>query len=281
MTEPKKRAKKKAPRGYYTAEEVRLLLGLRPSTFTDYVKKGKIPGRKILPLRERGVYEKAAIDKLIQEMEFFVHTDEMPAQVPAAIEDRVAQHEDAPGIVYVLTIRGWSAASAEQRQAWYERNPLIDYIVLWNNEVMGYAHGVPYQPDALEDMMAGRKRAWNIEPEDIQPYMPGGTYDIYTGIAIRTDVPNHTQLFGRRLLRGFMRFLEGLAEQGIIIRRLYAVSAEKDGQELSEGLGFVRQPAQPGDLFPRYMLDLETSDSRFASRYREVVGSTAGEKGHI
>lgn len=255
---------KKAPPGYYTAKEAQKKLGLNASTFGYYVRKKRI-NRYVPPLRIEGFYLRKEIDKLATEMALFLHSDD------EVTETRIAQPEDAQGIVEVLTVRGWKTATAEQRIAWYRVNPYIDYIALWNGKIGGYVHAVPYTDDTLAAMMSGQKRSWHINPDDILPYEPGKSYDLYVGIATRQDVENHEQHFGFRLISGFMTFLEELAEKGIIIKRMHAVSAEPDGQKLCRRLGFVEQGVQEGDLFPRYILDFETSDSHFAKLYREAI----------
>lgn len=265
MTGKRGGAVKKAPPGYYTAGEAQRRLGMNASTFGYYVRKGKIK-KFVPPLRTEGFYEKREIDRLANEMALFLHT----AEEPAVTEVRIARPEDTTGIVNVLTSMGWKTASADQRASWYEVNPFIDYVALWKGAVVGYIHAVPYTPDMLADMMSGRKRSWDIKPQDILPYKPGNTYDLYIGIATRQDIPNHTK-FGFRLISGFITFLEELARKQIYIRRLYGVSAEPDGQRLGKALGFVQQEIEDGDLFPRFILDFETSDSHFAKAYRDMV----------
>lgn len=255
---------KKAPEGYYTAKEAAKRLGLNTSTFRYYVQKGRIK-RHVPPLRKEGFYSRKEIDKLATEMALFLHTEEEIA------ETRVAREEDTPGIVKVLTVRGWKTATAEQRASWYKINPEIDYVAIWNGEVMGYVHAVPYTPSTLAAMMRGEKRSWHIVPEDILPYEPGKSYDLYVGIATRQDIENHEQHLGFRLISGFMTFLEELAERGIIVHHMYAVSAEPDGQKLCKRIGFIEQEAEEGDLFPRFALDFETSNSHFAKLYREAI----------
>jgi hypothetical protein len=258
---------KKAPPGYYTAKEAQEKLGLNPSTFGYYVRKGKIK-KFVPPLRTEGFYEKKEIDQLASEIALFIHT---ATEETAKTEVRVARPEDTSGIVYVLISRGWETATASQRADWYKVNPFIDYVVAWNDEIMGYIHAVPYTDNALTAMMSGKKRSWDIRPEDILAYETGKTYDLYIGIATRQDVPNHTQRFGFRLISGFLSFLEELAQQQIFIRSLHAVSAETEGQNLSRNIGFIEQQAEKSDLFPRFVLNLETSNSHFARIYREIV----------
>jgi hypothetical protein len=258
-------AVKTAPPGYYTAKEAQKRLGFTPSTFNYYVRMKRI-ARHVPPLRKEGFYSKKEIDLLANELALFLHTG-----IEDATEVRPARPEDAEGVVSVLAVMGWRTTTAEQRLAWYKVNPYVDFVALSQSEVMGYIHAVPFKPEALEAIMSGKRRSWDMTPADILPYQSGTTYDIYIGIATRQDVPNHTHRFGFRLISGFLDFLEELAAQNILIRHIYAVSAEPDGQKLSRSIGFVEQPAQEGDLFPRFMIDMENSNSHFAKRYREAI----------
>lgn len=262
--------KKVAPEGYYTARQAQQKLGMNPSTFSYYVRNGKI-NRHVPPLRSEGFYDRKEIDRLATEIALFLHTHEETTK----IETRIARPEDTPGIEAVLTSMGWQAATAEQRRQWYAVNPEIDYIVLRNSAVAGYIHAVPFKPEALQRIMSGQIHSWDITPGDIAPFVPGtrskpNKYNLYIGIATRRDVPNNVRL-SFRLISGYIDFLDELAARHIIIRRLYGVSAEDDGQRIARGLGFVRAPEEPGDKFPRFELDLETSGSHFARKYREIV----------
>lgn len=268
--------KKFAPAGYYTAKEAANRLGLNRNTFYYYVKTGKIR-RDVPPGRSEGFYKKREIDELATEIELYLHAQ---ASEEETSEARVARPEDAQGIYDVLASYGWQTASVAQRLNWYKVNPYIDFVVTDHGKVMGYITAVPYTEAAMADMMAGRRRAWHIRPDDIRPYRPGGVYDLYVGIAIHKEEEEDVQVPGInerrsrwafRLIAGFFSFLVDLAEQQIIILHLYAVSAEKPGQRTAKLLGFEPLPAEEGDLFPRFILDLETSESHFARAYRELL----------
>ncbi|SRR6266487_329145 len=258
---------KKAPPGYYTAKEARERLGMTPSAFSYYVRQGRIR-KYVPPLRVEGFYEQKEVDRLANEMALFLHTT---TEEKTATETRTAGPEDAEGIVRVLVVLGWQTTTPEQRREWYAVNPYIDYIVIFHGEVAGYIHAAPFKPDALEDTMSGKRRSWHMAPQDFLRYEPGKDYDLYIGIATRQDIERHTQRLGFRLISGFIDFLGELASQQITIHRLYAVSAEEDGQKLCRALGFIEQPAQEGDLFPRFELDLQSSNSHFAQTYREIL----------
>src|SRR5882762_6903649 len=262
VKKPRGGNQKKAPTGYYTASEAAARLNMRVGTFSSYVRKGKVK-KYIPPMKTEGYYSKREIDRLAFETEMFL----LLAGDDTPTETRTAHNDDAYGVVGVLESFGWKTATAEQRQGWYTVNPEQDYIVLWRGTVVGYIWAAPLRSDALEAMMHGSKRGWDITPDDILPFEPGRSYDLYIGIATRQDLPSHTR-FASRLIIGYVSFLEELARRGIRINKLHAVSAEPDGQELSRKLGFIEQEAKEGDLFPRFLLDFQTSDSRFAKLYR-------------
>lgn len=256
---------KVAPPGFYTRKEACEVLGMNGSTFDYHVRTKKIK-KWIPPMKKEGYYSRKAIDALAIKMELYLQTLEVETT-----EVRVARPEDADGVVAVLSSMDWPHATAQQRRAMYEANPMVDFIVVSKEQVAGYIHAAPYTQELLEDMMAGRKHGWDVKPEQIMPYKNGRCYDLYIGIAVRKDNKRHVQL-SARLISGFFTFLEELAqERHITIRRLYAVSDQTDGMKLSNNLGFVRQPAQDGDAFYRYMLDLHTSESRFAQIYRRAI----------
>jgi len=275
---------KRAPAGFYTAREAQERLGLAPSTFHSYAKQGKIR-RVTLPLRSDAVYDKREIDDLANQLHIFLHTEidnddieesedeEIIIEHSPHMTFRVARPEDAEGIVFVLEVMGWPTTTADQRREWYLINPLIDFVVVAGEAIAGYIHAAPYTPLALADLMSGKRQSRNMHPEDFLPYTPERIHDIYIGIATRADLGGRAQrtAYGRKLISGFLSVLEEWAEQHIYIRRIYAVSAESDGQKLSRGLGFKQQPKEPGDRFPRFMIDLEASDSLFAVRYREAM----------
>lgn len=258
---------KRAPEGYYTASEAAKRLGLNINTFRYYVQHGKIK-RYVPPLRSDGYYSKKEINQLATETALFFHTLEDEA-IQGTVT-RVALPEDVQGIYNVLDSFGWQTAPVELRIEWYKVNPAIDYAVLSDRVVMGYITAPPYTPNALEGIMSGKKRAWHMTPEDILPYQSGRRYNLYIGIAVRQDIPNHTRI-AFRLIAGFIDFLEELAVQGVIITAMYAISDQEDGQRLCRALGFVEQAKKDGDKYPRFMLDLAVSDSQFARRYREMI----------
>ncbi len=242
---------KKAPAGYYTASEAARRLGLPIATFHYYVKQGKIP-RYVPAMRTEGFYEKSFIDKL------------------TGTEFRTATPEDAAGIVDVLKSLGWPTTSVEQRRARLEKNPEIDHIAIDEGRIQGYVNGLPLGPDAMEGMMSGRLRSWDLDLADVLTFEPGHEYDLFVGLAERQSA-RAAGYYGLRLVLGFRHVLEDWARRGIIIHRLLGHSDEEAGQEVARILGFSLIEGKPGDLFPRYELDLLATNHHFTKAYRAIL----------
>lgn len=272
MTDEKPKINRKiAPAGFYTARQAMKKLGMTERMFHYYVKRGKI--RKVIPeFRVEGFYPVAEIDAMALRAAAIYHTDVL--EEPHVIT-RVATYADIPGVVEVLTSMNWPTTSVEQRASFYQKNPCIDHVVIVRGQIAGYLTAIPYIPAAHEDIMSGKRRSWDMTPDDILPYVAGQSYTLYVGIATRQEFHN-PRMLSARLIVSFIQFLQRLAlEQGIIITRLEGVSNEEMGIKLSEQLGFQKQSAQLGDYANRYAIDVETSDSHFARLYREAVNHLA------
>ena len=271
---------KKAPApGLLTRGEAIRLLRIPPSTFDYQVKIGRIT-RVPHPSKSDGYYKKDEIEMLaLENVLLFLQNASEPDYEPTTFS--TATPDDIPGIFRVIA-QLWGeklATPIELRKSWYKINPRIDYIVKQNGIVVGYLNIIPYTPETMEEMMAGRKRGWNIRDHDILPFESGGHYDCFIGIAIRSDFPHSTR-YGRRLISGFMGVLEQFAQEGIYIKKLHAVSDQPEGIEIANKLGFVKEPAREGDLFGRYVLDLEKPledlprPNAFVAWYQDAIKQT-------
>jgi hypothetical protein len=261
---------KTAPPGFYRALEVRKILDVDQSALMRLVERGVIR-RVVPPTASEGVYPKEDVNRLARKNALFYLQNESRAKFEPTVFAR-ATGEDIEGI-YEVVASLWGADKAapmELRRSWYRVNDRIDYVVKFRELVLGYINIGPYRPDVLEDLMSGRKRGWDIRAIDLLPFVPGQSYDTFIGIAVRQDIPG-SEYYAKRLIYGFFGALCDMAREGIIIRRMFATSDQEFGIKISQDLGFVRQPAQPGDLFGRFMLDMETADSLVVRKYRDAV----------
>lgn len=268
----KKREAKETMPGFYTAKEAMAKLGLRSSTFYYHVSQGKIP-RVDHPIKAEGMYPKKKIDEIAMSVEVFLAINTIEG-----IETRLASgQKDAEGIVDLLHSfidsegNRWKCASVEQYLAWWQKNPMTHFILLKDGRVCGEITTSPYTVAMREGRLSGRKRAWDVQPEDILSFKQGWN-EVYVGAEVRQDIPNH-QMLSAILIAHFLVHLQTLAKNGIRISRMYAVSAEQKGKEMAKKLGFQETPHEDGDLYEkwqRYMLDLKTSGSHFAEQYRQA-----------
>lgn len=296
--------KANAPPGFYTFQQAVEVTGINPSTLRYYIKTNRIKRhvdkwKRDLAIaqgkpeggRTNGYYKKEDIDA-IAAAHGVVYEPQPEKEAPMIelaraplykTEVRVARPEDEQGVVEVLTCRGWKTATAEQRIAWMSKNQYMDFIIrasldgAWR--VAGYIHCGFYTPLALADMMNGRKRGYDLTPEDIVEALPGN-YDAYIGVAtipmgVNEDGSERTEpIFTFRLLHGFLQFLIDLARvERIFVKALYAVSDQPRGMALCERLGFVEYGTtpfydNPGQVVHQYQLDLEKSEVPFARLYR-------------
>lgn len=257
---------KKPSTGLYTAREAIKKLRMPQATFHNYVKMGKIK-KVMLPGRTEGFYEKAYIDKMAEATELFAI---QYASDPATFS--IATSEDAQGIYDVIASL-WGTlftTPVETRLSWYKSNPDIDYVVKQEGIVTGYVTIMPLKHETIEKLMTGKIRGWDIKAEDILPFTPGMPLECYTGIAVKAGVYK-PEKYGMRLIAGIIRVFREFARNGIMIKKLYAVSDTPDGVKLSRDLGFEETPPAPGSTFKQYVLDFETSDLPFAREYREML----------
>ncbi len=224
------------------------------------------------------MYKREEVDQLADEITLVLLQNLGEAELEPTVF-RVATASDTQAIynvVYSLTDEQgnhWQATPPSLRRLWYEVNPQIDYVVEQNGLVVGYVNFTPYYPEVMEKVMSGELRGWQIKPANILPYTPGHTYDVFVGLAARSDIPDRAR-YGRRMILGMRQVLSAWASRSIYISRLYATSSEDDGIALAKLLGFEKQEEREGDLFGRYVLDLSLSPHPFARSYRALVSKS-------
>ena len=273
----KTHSRKKAPfPELMTAEEAAQRLHLDKTKFRYLVRTEKIQ-RIVLHEGGNGYYKKEEIFALGDRNTLTALQAGLRTEPPVF---RPATSDDFPGMFNVVASL-WGADKAtpiRKREDWHRKNPRMDYVLTVQDFVIGYIAINPLVPQALEQMMSGAKRGLNLIPNDFLPFEQGGRYECFIGINVRQDVPHlghgekqgyHGEHYSAHLIRGFQKVLKQFVSEDILIRKLLAVSDRSQGITVANELGFQRESAQPGDLFFRYSLDLQTSDSLYAIQYRQ------------
>ncbi len=258
----------KAPKGFYSATAAIKKLGLPRSTFYDLVEKGTI--KKIVqPGRSDGYYLKAAIDDLAKARHLFT--------VQYATDTSTfhkAKEEDIQGL-YDLCVSLWGTRGTypyELRLARWRKNPDIFYVLKYQDFIVGYSTVMPIAQRAVDEIMAGKKKAWEaITLDDVLPYTPGVPIDyVFLEIAVRDEVPRPKQ-FGMRLLSGTVRVMEELARQGTVVKKLFGVSSAPDGIKLMRDMGFKETSLSAEGNRLAFELDVAVSQSLYLRDYQQIL----------
>ncbi len=97
---------------------------------------------------------------------------------------------------------GLNTISVEKRVSWLEKNPDIDYLLVQEGILVGYLSLVPLRAETIEDLMTLRRYARELTADDILPYEPGVSIDIY-GMAIGIKPgfsKSQKRVYGQRLI---------------------------------------------------------------------------------
>jgi len=155
---------------------------------------------------------------------------------------------------------------------WTVKNPHIYYVLKYQDFIVGYSTVMPITQRAVNEIMKGKKKAWEaITLDDIVPYTRGVPIEyVFLEIGVRDEVPQPKQ-FGMRLLSGTIRALEDLAKEGVVIKKIFAVSSASDGIRLCREFGFKEMSlTSEGNRFG-FELDIETSTSLYLRDYRQII----------
>lgn len=252
---------------YYTAKEAQQHLGLPVGAFYYLIDTGKI--RRITPPgKNRGFYSKHQIERLAHEQPGSGRAGE-PLQLVFAQATQNDFHEEYE--LAALVLNGSASYGLPTSQAWLRKNPATNFIVRDQGRLVAFMHVVPVKTGTIKRWLNGEIREWEISAEDVLPYIPGMPVEcIITNIAIATDVDTvERHQYGLCLLRGFARFLQHLAEQGVTITRFYALGATPEGITALQRATFKER----GKIGRRVIFELNPLSSPFsiARAYRVAL----------
>jgi hypothetical protein len=263
----------RAPKGFYSASQVMRKLGIASSTLYHFVDTGRI--KKVVPPNMRdGYYIQEDVDKMARERELFIFT-----QMKDTSKFRKAVKDDILGIYEVTTsLWGDRVPSYDARLSSFQQNPSIYYVVEKENIVIGFLGLIPFSKDALDKVMSEAQTNFSKVYQDaleqkgnVIPFKSGEPINsLFLDIAVKKGVPNDT-LYGMRLIQGCIEVLEGLAREGIVVKKLHASSSSPDGIRLCKGFGFAELPKLTETTRLRFELDLETSNSPYVKEYQKIL----------
>ncbi len=151
----------------------------------------------------------------------------------------------------------------------------MDIVVRVNDQIVGHLQLMSLKPEALEAMLTGAMRSWEVRADDIEIYEPNKQYNIFVMSAAvqQSKKESISRLYAALLLREAQRTLYEMAEQGKLVQKLYATSRSKDGIFLAQRMEFDLLPQYSTAHRKAFVLDMGKSNAKWAREYREWVAS--------
>jgi hypothetical protein len=262
--------REKSMKYYYTSGEARQHLGIDVGAFYYLIEIGKI--KRLTPAgKKRGFYSKHQIEKLAKERLKCVNVEVEPGPtfMKATLDDIYEEYELA-----TLMLNGSAAYGVPTYKAWLGKNPDTNFIIRDQGRLVAFMLVLPVKQRIIKRWINGEIREWEIGAEEVLSYMPFSSVEcIIMSMATTSDVDKRKRHeYGLRLIRGFMHFIDDLAEQDITITRFYAISASLVGTAVLQRAKFEEK----GHIGKRVAFELNpfTSQTRLANAYRVVL------KGH-
>ncbi|MBA2682249.1 MAG: hypothetical protein H0U76_28135 [Ktedonobacteraceae bacterium] len=256
----------------YTSAEVRDKLGIAPSTLVALVDKGVVV-RVVPPGRKNGYYTKESVDDYYEQQQLFIQT--LHRKKSGLFVTRIATRADQMGIVELgRAVYGLSGTPRlETRLAWFDRNPNMDFIAVNGTQVVGHLSLMPLTPTAMQKMLRGEIRGWDITPDDIETYDEEKQYNLFVMSGAVSKSEEYFSMNAGLLIREAEKFLFEIAEQGRLIKSLYATSRTKDGIYLCERMEMELVPEYSNAHRKAFKLDMGGNKSSWVQSYRDYVRS--------
>lgn len=254
----------------YTSSEARNKLRVSTSTFKRLIDAGKI--RKITPPNKiQGMYLKADVDKLAEEMQpFKQHARRRGKQSTLSTTVDWQQINDLPAIlkldlkVYKENIVGDIGLYV----SWEKKNPHITLLSFesGNREnVFAYVSLVPLPEQVILSILKGEREELSIRPEEVETYERKGGYTLLAESAVvHPDYPEQLS----NVLREVLHFwCEQYPDR--YIEKIYAQAASEAGDILIRKLYFSPLYNLSDEA---YVLDMrKPAISRLVQRFQECI----------
>ncbi len=258
---------------YYTASQVQKKLGITHGELYNYVRNGRLhsiipPGKKL------GVYTRAEVDQLAQELNiFFAIRDKAETDFFRATKNDMPRIAEISRAIFAPDIAaGEDTVYIETRSKWLEKNPDTMYILKSENTVVGYASLAPLSEEKIRQIINEEISTDDITPEDIEDFRHKKPIHLYImAIGIDPKYNKHEKhIYGARLISHLITFLTSLGHEGIKIETITARSHKPDGIRSLRRMGFseVMSPIPGKRLF---IIKIEETGNPLFTRYKEAL----------
>jgi hypothetical protein len=263
----KEMSQTKGYKDYYTAAEVKDLLGITDGQLYNYVRYGHLE-RVIPPGRKQGVYKRAEVDKFALEMKAFLASNREAKRFTFT---KVTEDDVAENVRLTRAAFNSDAATIEGRSAWIKKNPNVSYQLCLDGAVIGCVTMLPLSLERIEQILRDEVSSENTQPEAIEEYRPSKLYHIYVmGACVSPSLTKQEKRwYGAKLVRGLLEALVDLGKQGIEIETITGRSVTVDGVRLMRHLGFTQIPSITHNT--NFRLYMKEATQPFVEEYRQAL----------
>lgn len=229
----------KESKEYYTASQVKNILGITDGMLYNYVDNGALE-RVIPPGKKQGVYRRNEVDRLKIELQTFIvqkrkkHTKIM----------RVTSREEMIECMEISqALFGVGRDEIDDRMKILEKNPDTYYLLRDEDQIIGYFSIMPLKVGNLNDVLK-QTLPVKIDFNKIESFDQGKVLDLYlTAIGVKPGFSNNEKhIYGSRLLAELIELILELGKKGIVIENIAARSNMPDGIRLIKHMGFTEIP---------------------------------------
>lgn len=254
----------KENKDYYTAAQVKQILGITDGMLYNYIDNGALQ-RIIPPGKKQGVYKRQEVDRLARELQSFII---QRRRQPTKLMRVTTEEEMAECMEISQALFGVGRDTVKARMQIVAINPDTYTLLRDDSQIIGYFAAIPVKLGRLDDILA-QELPVKIAPDDIAKYERGAKVDLWLhAIGVRPGFSvAEKYAYGSRLLAGLIELIVSLGERGVVVNTIAARSNTPDGVRLLRHSGFTEIPP----LTPErrtFIIDVEGSGIPFILQYK-------------
>ncbi len=258
---------------YYTAAQVKNMLGITDGMLYNYVDNGALE-RIVPPGKKQGVYRRDEVDQLARELHAFIITRENNKKSTKFIRVNTEQ-EMVECQEISQELFGVGRDTVKERMVLVAKNPETYHFVRDEKlqQIVGYVAMMPLKSGKLEKVLS-QDIPVRINVEDIETFEEPKSIDLYLhAIGVKPGFSTTDKhIYGARLVSGLMELIIELGNKGINIETVAARSNMPDGIRIMKHAGFTEiAPLTPGRR--TFVIDVKSSGIPFVMQYKKVLQS--------
>lgn len=256
---------------YYTAAQVKNMLGITDGMLYNYVDNGALE-RIVPPGKKQGVYRRDEVDQLARELHAFIITRDNKKKstqfMRVTTEQEMIECQEISQELF-----GVGRDTVKERMLLVAKNPETYHFVKDEKlqQIVGYVAMMPLKTGKLENVLS-QDVPVRINVEDIETFEEAKSIDLYLhAIGVKPGFnATDKHMYGARLVSGLMELIIELGNKGISIGTVAARSNTPDGIRLMRHAGFTEiAPLSPGRR--TFIIDVKNSGIPFVVQYKKVL----------